>query len=189
MADQGRLDQRDWPTREAVTEVTLQIPARLELLPVLGAGVREYCATLPGVIRADMGTAGRLDLGRSSASFGYSHFVYSAELILQEAASNIIRHGYGQGWIGQFLHLTLGIARLPQPVLLMELRDAAPPFDPTQALWNEPDPLEPRESGYGIYLIRKLTDGVSYRYQEGYNCLRMLKYIENPGPVALLAKI
>jgi anti-sigma regulatory factor (Ser/Thr protein kinase) len=119
---------------------------------------------------------------------GYSHFVYSAELIFQEAASNIIRHGFGGEFLDRHLQLELAAVkvydlnrRAERLAFQMELSDDAPPFNPTTAKWREPDPLEPRESGYGIYLIRKLTDGVSYRYEQGRNYLKMYKFIEIAG--------
>lgn len=186
----------NWPEELPGTAVLVTIPARLPALSVLGKAVREYCAALPYLLARHQPTdpslpdrfrfgTGRLELPGDptiTVRAGYSHFVYSAELILQEAASNIIRHGYGGGKGQHFLQIRLGAANLdapPRQAFLMELSDAAPPFDPTTALWQEPDPREPRESGYGIYLIRKLTDRVSYRYdgETGRNRLRMLKYI------------
>lgn len=177
------------------SRVTLVIPAKLNMLPVLGAAVREYCAALPHVLagrlqllaRARIST-GRLKLPDSPATgvpVSFSHFVYSAELILQEAASNIIRHGYGGETSEQKLMLVLSLNTLNDPRLggdrlyfQMELSDDAPPFDFTRAIVREPDPLQPRESGYGVFLIRKLADVLDYRYEDGRNYLTMGKLID-----------
>lgn len=194
----GGHSEWDWPDCLPGTQLSLAIPARLELLPVLGAAVREYCAILPHLLNPVVGASSgqRQHFGSGSVELpgylhvtfhtSFSHFVYSIELILQEAASNIIRHGYGNPGPSQNLRLELGATRLSATsghpshwMFLMEISDSAPPFDPTKAYWNEPDPLEPRESGYGIYLIRKLTDKFNYQYQQNRNILRMMKYIDS----------
>jgi anti-sigma regulatory factor (Ser/Thr protein kinase) len=175
------------------SRVTLVIPAKLNMLPVLGAAVREYCAALPQVLagRLQMLARARISTGRlrlpdsAAVPVSFSHFVYSAELILQEAASNIIRHGYGGEDPQQSLTLALSLNSLYDPRLggdrftfQMELSDDAPPFDFTRAIAREPDPLQPRESGYGVFLIRKLADVLDYRYENGRNYLTMGKLID-----------
>lgn len=169
-------------------QITVTIPARLAILPVLGAAVREYCAALPNLyVQSDQTNLafGNLTRALPTASSGlavrtsYSHFVYSAELILQEAATNIILHGYGKDESGAALQLELWAGTIgARQALVMELSDTAPPFDPTLAGWRDPDPHELRESGYGLYLIRKLTDDFSYYYGAGRNHLRLIKYLE-----------
>lgn len=178
------------------TQINITIPARFGLLPILGAAIREYCAALPHNVvgRMDLSSPTRFLTGQLKFTdgqpvvVGYSHFVYSAELILQEAASNIIRHGYKGEFLSKNIYLELSAVKIfdtransERLAFQMELSDDAPPFNPTTAKWREPDPLEPRESGYGIYLIRRLTDGVSYRYENGRNFLRMYKFIEIAG--------
>ncbi len=188
----------DWQNCLPGVQLSLAIPARLEFLPVLGTVVREYCAILPHLFpslededpqqRQKFGTSPLKLAGQQNKTVqtSYSHFVYSVELILQEATSNIIRHGYAITDPGETLRLRLGAMRsfeaenpTNQLVFLMEISDTAAPFDPTKAIWHEPDPVEPRESGYGIYLIRKLTDDFTYHYdhEHGQNILWMLKYV------------
>ena len=190
--------QQHWQNCLPGTRVSLKIPARLEFLPILGAAVREYCATLPQLVspnitinkeqRKQFGT-GSLQLPGAyhrTVQSSFSHFVYSAELILQEAASNIIRHGYGVPDFDKFVDLELGTSKTVEAIghpiqwaFLMELSDQAPPFDPTKVLWQPPDPLRPRESGYGLYLIQRLTTSFSYHYVNGRNYLQMLKSVDN----------
>ena len=204
---ENKLDEVGWDDPITGTDVNLQIPAQLGMLPLLGATTREYCAALPKVfaalearnrhiasypeqaeaLRKRFGT-GQLKLpgtGAVTIIAGFSHFVYSAELVLQEAATNIIRHGYNGEKLQENVWLNLGAAVVldratsqRRRTFVMELSDTAAAFDPTNALWREPDPLEPRESGYGIFLIRRLTNGIGYRRQAGRNCLRMIKYVE-----------
>ena len=107
---------------QAVIEVSL--PANYDSLPLIGTIVREFCAALPRFLKPEnipdaamkryrFGT-GMLKLPGSEATItaGYSHFVYSVELILQEVASNIIRHGYGEKNPEAGLSLTLSVEQV-----------------------------------------------------------------------------
>ena len=60
----------------------------------------------------------------------------------------------------------------------LRFSDNGRPYDPTQ----KPDPditlpaEERQEGGMGIYIVRKLTDGISYYYSDGLNVLTMEKH-------------
>jgi anti-sigma regulatory factor (Ser/Thr protein kinase) len=196
----AKQEHSDWEQYAPLpgTQMELVIPARLDFLNLLGAAVREYCAALPHLFAAfEIAESSPVQTQPNQEVIfqpetppvtmlaGFSNFVYSTQLVLQEAASNIVRHGYGKIQPGQLLRLKMWASRvfnretqLPHRFFLMELADNAPPFDPTAVQWIEPDPLEPRESGYGIYLIRKLTSGVSYRFDNGFNKLRLVKDLD-----------
>jgi serine/threonine-protein kinase RsbW len=94
-------------------------------------------------------------------------------LAVDEAASNIIIHGYrGQGGA-----LEIEMEREGE-ALVIRLRDEAPPFDP--AAVPPPDltlPLEQRHiGGLGIYLIRQVMDEVAHRIMpQGGNELTLVK--------------
>ncbi len=94
-------------------------------------------------------------------------------LAVDEAASNIIIHGYqGQGGAIEIEMEREGDA------LVIRLRDEAPPFDP--AAIPPPDltlPLEQRPiGGLGIYLMRQVMDEVTHRITpQGGNELTLLK--------------
>ena len=98
-----------------------------------------------------------------------------ADLIqaVDEAATNVIMYGYkyGPGPI------ELEIAREGEQLLIM-LRDEAPHFDPTTV--PPPDlstPLQERRlGGLGVYLMRTLTDSLSYRALPRGNELLMAKH-------------
>lgn len=79
---------------------------------------------------------------------------------VEEAAANIIVHGYG----GRPGDVEVEV-RLEQAVLVVRLRDRATLFDPTSV--PPPDltrPLEERRlGGLGIHLARHFTDSMTYR--------------------------
>ncbi len=61
--------------------------------------------------------------------------------------------------------------------MIVEISDDAPAFDPLQV--PEPDTsanLDDREiGGLGIFLIRKVTDSATYRYEKAKNILTLTK--------------
>ena len=94
-------------------------------------------------------------------------------LAVDEAATNVIMHGYR----GQPGTIEIEMGRDGNS-LLVRLRDQATPFDPT--VLPPPDvtlPLEMRPlGGMGVYLIRKLMDAVTHRVTpQGGNELTLVK--------------
>lgn len=93
-------------------------------------------------------------------------------LALEEAASNVIEHGYkGRGG-------DLGIVfRVADGTVTLELRDAARPFKPGKV--GRPDgsvPLEDRPlGGLGLHLMHELMDEVHYETLPDGNLLTMIK--------------
>ncbi len=163
--------------------IELTIPARLDLLSILGTALREFCAVLPGLVKTGPEAA---DIRRQVASttattgiYNFSQFVYSLELVVQEAASNIVRHGYGEQ-PGGLINLKLEIEESNQSgelAVIIELADSASHFDPTGPMNLQLEPPGFEESGYGLYLIKVLTDRVIYRRDGGRNHLRLEKII------------
>jgi|GEM_PF-2119585 len=177
--DNSSADLRVFPLESA--RINLRVPARLDCLPVLCATVREFCATIPGLLNANDSPPNRATINAPGTT-SYSNFVYSIELVLQEAASNIVRHGYQESGKG-FLELAVSLpevedlAGAKRRAIVLELTDNALPFDPTAQLVDTPDPLNMPESGYGLYLIRKLTDHLEYSRFGSLNNLKMVKYV------------
>lgn len=98
---------------------------------------------------------------------------------VDESVTNIIVHGY-RG--------TRGIVevevRLAAGALVIQLRDHAPPFDPTGVPRPDLDlPLERRPlGGMGVHLTRELTDEATYRRPDGWgNELTLIKRIHSEG--------
>jgi anti-sigma regulatory factor (Ser/Thr protein kinase) len=99
--------------------------------------------------------------------------VNALNVVLDEAVSNAINHGYDAGVRGEIaVRLRRGADRVE-----VEVEDDGRPFDPLRA--PPPDlslPLERRPiGGLGIHLIRNLMDEVSYARQGGRNVLKMAK--------------
>src|SRR5262249_20771236 len=87
--------------------------------------------------------------------------VWAVHLALEEVVVNDMRYAYDEG-TGQRIVVRLMI---DGPVLVMEVEDDGRPFNP---LAQPTPPLEhPLEEtpigGLGIYLVRALMDGLSYR--------------------------
>jgi serine/threonine-protein kinase RsbW len=100
--------------------------------------------------------------------------VNALNVVLDEAVSNAVNHGYAAGVRGE---IAVRLRRRPDSVLV-EVEDDGKPFDPLQA--PPPDltlPLEQRPiGGLGIHLIRNLMDEVAYARVDGRNVLKMAKH-------------
>ncbi len=103
---------------------------------------------------------------------------YNILLGVQEALTNILKHGY-QGELGPiFLEL-----RQDGEHFVIELQDEAAAFDPTE-IGNGPNTENASmlpEGGYGIQIIRAVMDGVGYRREGNRNFLTLSKVL---APVA-----
>lgn len=102
--------------------------------------------------------------------------VYSIQLAVDEACTNIIEHAYGGEGIGDIVCVCIS----KPDAFEVELRDRGAAFDPKSV----PDPkvgaaLEDLKSrGAGIFLMKKLMDEVSFDFtRTGETRLRMLKKI------------
>lgn len=96
-------------------------------------------------------------------------------LAVNEAANNVLRHGYGSA--GGDLEMVVSREGAVFSVLM---RDGAPPYDPTQrpppdtSLGLSRRPL----GGMGVHLMRKFTNALQYRMTEtGQNELKLVKYL------------
>jgi serine/threonine-protein kinase RsbW len=98
---------------------------------------------------------------------------------VDESVTNVIVHGYrGKPGIVEVE------VRLVGGALIIQLRDHAPPFDPTRVPRPDLDlPLERRPlGGMGVHLTRELTDEATYRRPEGWgNELTLIKRVGSAG--------
>jgi anti-sigma regulatory factor (Ser/Thr protein kinase) len=84
--------------------------------------------------------------------------------VVDEAATNVITHGYrgNPGWLD--VRVTVEADRF-----VVILADGAPSFDPTTVA--EPDlgipPMARTPGGMGVHLIRAATDAITYRPRPG----------------------
>jgi anti-sigma regulatory factor (Ser/Thr protein kinase) len=94
------------------------------------------------------------------------------QVAVEEAYVNIINHGYkkeeGLIWIA----IDVG-----ERFIRVALEDEAPCFDPTKFIKRDSDghPLDHPVGGWGINLIRSLTDEMKYNYKNNKNKLTLLK--------------
>jgi len=91
--------------------------------------------------------------------------VFAIQLCLEEALSNVIRHGYGNK-PGETL--TVDCAVDGNNELALTVEDRAPAFDPLAAPETENDARlssidELKPGGRGIRLMRKFAGGVAYQ--------------------------
>lgn len=94
-------------------------------------------------------------------------------LAVDEAATNIIVHGYG----GQAGDIDVRLSRKGD-ALVVRLYDRAPPFDPaTVPLPDTTLPLDERPiGGMGIFFMHRVMDEVCYRRtSDGGNELTLIK--------------
>jgi len=129
--------------------VRLRVPAHTRYLALVGAGVRELCQTI--------------------ASLAGPEASYRIELAVGEVCTNVIAHAY-QGVPEAGIDLAFTV--LPDQ-LHVEVRDRGVPFDPTNV--PLPDLDQPREHGYGLYLLRSIMDELTYTREGDENVLHLVK--------------
>lgn len=97
-------------------------------------------------------------------------FADSVELAVSEACTNAIRHSRDVPVGG-----TVGVVFcIESDRLMVQVKDCGSGFEMDEV--PEPDFQSHPESGYGLYIIRSVMDGVSYRKGVPYNTLTMVKY-------------
>jgi serine/threonine-protein kinase RsbW len=98
--------------------------------------------------------------------------ILDTQLAVEEAITNVIVHGYKESSGEVVITCHVNSDRME-----VEIADTAPHFDPLSI--PEPDldgGIEKRRiGGLGVFLIRQVMDGVSYRYENGKNILLMTK--------------
>jgi serine/threonine-protein kinase RsbW len=121
-----------------------------------------------------VGAANRLGLDERTS--------WQLQLAVDEAATNIIQHGYEPNAPGM-ITVTW---KVEAPLVTVTLHDTGKSFDPTNVpAPNLDSPLEERqEGGLGLYLMGQLMDHVHFTFDEKRgNLLTMSKQIELPLPI------
>ena len=98
--------------------------------------------------------------------------LFRVELALEEMLVNVVHYAYGQaddGWI----ELSCDVNEAGE--LTVEICDGGRSFDPLSLPDPKTDaPVSEREvGGLGVYLVRKMADGVSYRRSDDRNILTL----------------
>jgi serine/threonine-protein kinase RsbW len=106
---------------------------------------------------------------------GFESFaVYSIEMAVDEACSNIIEHAYGGEGKGD-IHCTCSVT---EDAFKVVIRDRGKPFDPSSV----PSPnlskdIDERQAhGLGLHFIRKWMDDVQFLSEGPENILTMVKH-------------
>jgi anti-sigma regulatory factor (Ser/Thr protein kinase) len=99
--------------------------------------------------------------------------IYSVELAVDEACSNIIEHAYGEEDKGDIDCSCL----IETDGLTVIIKDRGDPFDPDAVPdVNTNQPLEDRKpGGAGVFLMRKVMDAVRFEFTPDGNVLTMTK--------------
>lgn len=94
-------------------------------------------------------------------------------LAVHETCSNIIEHAYRGG--GGRIDLSFTLLDAPRR-FVVEIHDTGESFVLANA--RMPDLSVPQTSGYGLFLIHRLMDEVSYTPAEGKNTWRLVKFLK-----------
>ena len=96
--------------------------------------------------------------------------LFELELIITEACTNVIVHGYNNDHDG-YIKVQLLIENDNR--VLIKIFDGGKPFTGPSKKDYQLDPM--KESGRGIYIISQLSDSYSYMRHDGQNILRIQK--------------
>ena len=98
--------------------------------------------------------------------------LHSLQLALEEAVTNVMTHGYGEGKPGS---LTVSLEASAEGRLTAIISDSAPPYDPlARPPVDTTGSLEEREiGGLGVHFMKKLMDAVRYERRDDHNILTL----------------
>ena len=133
--------------------IRLDLPATYKYLNIIGPSVKAILARLENVVEPDI----------------VSHRI---ELAIHEICTNIVEHAYGGQENGR-IEITLSIFQEPAH-LTIDLRDNGCPFEP--ATVSEPDLEHGQVRGYGLFLVHKLMNEVSYHRDNQQNYWHLVTY-------------
>ena len=127
--------------------------------------------TIDSVIDEIPVVSDRLEELMSGAGFS-PEAVLDTQLAVEEAITNVIVHGYKQE--GNEIRIA---CRVIDGAIEIRITDSAPPFNPLSLPTPDldSDVNERRIGGLGIYLIRRVMDGVEYAYEGGNNIFTLTK--------------
>jgi serine/threonine-protein kinase RsbW len=106
--------------------------------------------------------------------------VNALQIALQEACINVVRHAH-KGDASK--PLVVGVRALPDR-LEIEVEDFGPGLPPPEERPPDPDPENPREGGYGLFILRETMDEVVSERRDGKHVLRLVKRLPPRGATA-----
>lgn len=96
--------------------------------------------------------------------------VHDLSLVAEEVLVNVVKHGYaGQPEGEQEIEMLLSVS--PERRVQVVFRDVAAAFDPLSVAERDPD--DERPGGWGIPMLKTLSDRVEYAREDGFNVLRV----------------
>jgi serine/threonine-protein kinase RsbW len=102
------------------------------------------------------------------------NFIFQCELSVDEVCTNIIEHGYHHN--GAEKSIEVIVENFPE-FWRITIMDEAPRFNPLEQ--EDPDPgktlWERENGGWGIYFVKQYMHTMSYRFENGRNCLILEK--------------
>jgi serine/threonine-protein kinase RsbW len=98
--------------------------------------------------------------------------VYAVELSLSEACTNAIKHAMTAAALD---NLTVNFEVFMHKLCIV-VKDQGHGYDMNNIAL--PDFDEHPEGGYGIFIIKSMMDEVQYFHSDGFNHLKMIKYLE-----------
>jgi serine/threonine-protein kinase RsbW len=131
--------------------VRLDLPASYKYLNVVSSCLAAVLERLEGVSEREM-------------------VAYNVELAVHETCTNIVEHAY-EGAPGR-IEVAISVCNTPRQVVV-EVHDTGRAFDMTQV--KEPDLSQAHTNGYGLFLMHRLVDEVTYAPQSGNNHWRLVK--------------
>jgi serine/threonine-protein kinase RsbW len=132
--------------------VCLELPAEHRYLNVLSACLAAFLERVEDIDERDVVS-------------------YNLQLAIQEACTNIVDHAY-DGKVGGRIAVEISLAGVPRR-LIIDLYDSGQPFD--ESAPEPPNLDEPQVRGYGLFLMRELTDGVLYERLGDHNHWQLRK--------------
>ncbi len=133
-------------------KINLKIPGRFEFLSLPRNIAKEVCSILSN---------NKID----------EKILWSVELTVSEAVTNAMKYGCRENG-AKTVEVEFDIWEDRLEILII---DSGEGFD-----WEkigEPDFSMPKESGYGLYIIRELMDEIEYTRGKNRNILKLVKYL------------
>ncbi len=104
--------------------------------------------------------------------------VNAIQMALQEACINAVRHAHGND-ASRPLVVSL---RADRDRLVLEIEDYGPGIPAREDQPPDPDPANPREGGYGLFIMRQTMDEVRSERRDGKHVLVLVKrLVGDPG--------
>ena len=100
------------------------------------------------------------------------------QMALQEACINVVRHAHKKE-AGLPLVVTVSA---PQGRFVIEVEDFGPGLPPVAARPPDPDPANPREGGYGLFIMGQVMDEVRSEFRDGKHVLVLAKNLPAKAP-------